>query len=157
MILRKTYTVIRNRRFLLTSVLLGCVVTCQHGIGSEIPKVVLDKDMLETIRQDTLDKIGLHTEEYQKSLDIIEETITEYLNQKKLAQKKRQNLAYVADTYDEYNIKAFSPANWNWVMLQEYVKYAVLHYISDIDNTLRIVEDTLLKQEKMKEYTSAIQ
>lgn len=148
---------ISNGRFLFVSALLSYTVIEHRAQASAKSTISLDTEITETIRQDTLDKIGLHTEEYQKSLDIIEKTIESYLNKKKLDKNQKQKLTYAADNYDEYKIKAFSPANWNWVVLQEYVKYAVLHYISDIDNTLRIVEDTLLKQEKMKEYTSAIQ
>ena len=148
---------ISNGRFLFVPVLLSCAVTVNHAAASDNTLISLDADITDTIRKDTLDKIGLHTEEYQKSLDIIEETIESYLNKKKLTKKKKQKLTYVADTYNEYNIKGFSPANWNWVMLQEYVKYAVLHYTCNISDILRFVEAELLKQEKMKEYTSAIQ
>ena len=144
-------------RFLFVTALLSYTVIEQRAQASAKSTISLDTEITETIRKNTLDEIGLYTDEYQKSLEIIEETIEFYLNKKKLAKKKNQKLTYVADTYNEYNIKAFSPANWNWVMLQEYVKYTVLHYISNIGNTLQIVENELLCQEKMKSYKAEIQ
>ena len=70
-------------RFLFVTALLSYTVIEQRAQASAKSTISLDTEITETIRKNTLDEIGLYTDEYQKSLEIIEETIEFYLNKKK--------------------------------------------------------------------------